>query len=188
MEITAGILRGMELKAPAGLDVRPTAVRARQALFDSLGDLSGKTFADLCAGSGAVGLEAASRGASCVIFAEFAQPSLAAIRQNCRKAAAAGLTAELEIVEGALPDSIARLASQAKPDVVFADPPYPVSSDLLARVTEDARFAQWADSATLIWELPSERRGFRPPGSSWQAVSIRSLGAAEFLFLVRKRG
>jgi 16S rRNA G966 N2-methylase RsmD len=135
-----------------------------------------------------VGLEAASRGASHVIFAECAPPSLAAIRQNCRKAAAAGLTAGLEIVEGALPDSIARLASHAKPDIVFADPPYPVSSDLLAGVTEDDRFARWADSAALIWELPSERRGFRPPGSAWRAVSIRNLGAAEFLFLVRTRG
>ena len=186
MEITAGILRGMSLKAPAGLDVRPTAVRARQALFDSLGDLSGKVFADLCAGSGAMGLEAASRGAGPVIFAECAPASLAAIQSNCRRAADSGLTAKLEIVEGSLPGSIARLAAMPKPHIVFADPPYPVSSDLLSKVTGDERFAEWAGAAVLIWELPSERHGLRPPGPAWRILSIRTLGPAEFLFLTGK--
>jgi len=186
MEITAGILHGMSLKAPAGLDVRPTAVRARQALFDSLGDLSGKVFADLCAGSGAVGLEAASRGAGSVIFAESAPASLAAIRSNCRRAADSGLDAKLEIVEGALPGSIARLAAKPKPHIVFADPPYPISSDLLSKVTGDARFAEWASGAVLIWELPAERHGLRPPGPAWRILSIRTLGPAEFLFLTGK--
>lgn len=183
MEITAGILRGMSLKAPAGLDVRPTAVRARQALFDSLGDLTGKVFADLCAGSGAMGLEAASRGAASVLFAECAPGSIAAIRANCRKAVQAGLAADLEIVEGALPDSIARLAARPSPHIVFADPPYPISADLLSKVTGDARFAEWAGGAVLIWELPAERHGLRPPGPAWKILSIRTLGPAEFLFL-----
>lgn len=183
MEITAGILRGMSLKAPAGLDVRPTAVRARQALFDSLGDLSGKVFADLCAGSGAMGLEAASRGASSVVFAECAPASLAAIRYNCKKAADAGLAANLQIVEGKLPDSVARLASAPKPHIVFADPPYPISPELLSAVAGDVRFADWACGAVLIWELPSGRRGLRPPGPPWRILSIRTLGPAEFLFM-----
>ena len=187
MEITAGILHGMSLKAPAGLDVRPTAVRARQALFDSLGDLSGKVFADLCAGSGAMGLEAASRGAASVIFAECAPASLAAIRFNCRRAAESGLPAELEIVEGALPGSIARLSAKPKPHIVFADPPYPISSDLFSEVTGNALFAEWASDATMIWELPAERHGLRPPGSAWRILSIRTLGPAEFLLLAGKK-
>jgi len=186
MEITAGILHGMALRAPAGLDVRPTAVRARQALFDSLGDLSGKVFADLCAGSGAMGLEAASRGASSVVFAECAPASLAAIRSNCRKAAEAGLTAEMKIVEGPLPNSVTRLAAAPKPDIVFADPPYPVSSELLSAITGDARFAEWAAGAVLIWELPAERRGLKPPGPAWRILSIRTLGPADFLFMTGK--
>ena len=186
MEITAGILHGMPLKAPAGLDVRPTAVRARQALFDSLGDLSGKVFADLCAGSGAMGLEAASRGAASVLFAECAPASIAAIRFNCRRAGKAGLTADLEIVEGALPHSIAHLAARPRPHIVFADPPYRLSADLLSQVTGDARFAQWAGGAVLIWELPAETRGLRPPGSAWKILAIRTLGPADFLFLTGK--
>lgn len=187
MEITAGLLHGMSLKAPAGLDVRPTAVRARQALFDSLGDLSGKIFVDLCAGSGAMGLEAASRGAASVIFAECAPASLAAIRSNCRKAAEAGLTTDLEIIEGKLPDSITRLAARPRPHIVFADPPYPISADLLSLVTGNALFAEWACDAVLIWELPSERHGLRPPGPAWQILSIRTLGPAEFLFLTSRK-
>lgn len=187
MEITAGSLRGMSLRAPAGLHVRPTAVRARQALFDSLGNLSGKTFADLCAGSGAMGLEAASRGARSVVFVESAPDSLAAIRQNCRRAQASGLAAKLNIVEGELPASLRALERMPSPDIVFADPPYPVSADLLDSVTADACFARWAGNALLIWELPQERRGLRPPGPLWHLLSIRTLGPADFMFLAQRR-
>ena len=65
MRIIAGIARNIELAAPPGIGVRPTAVRARKALFDSIGSrLAGSVVLDLCAGSGALALEAASRGAA----------------------------------------------------------------------------------------------------------------------------
>ena len=61
MEILGGLAKGMVLKVPEGREVRPTSVRSRRALFDMLGDLTGERFCDLFAGSGAVGIEAASR-------------------------------------------------------------------------------------------------------------------------------
>ena len=70
MEITGGIAKGVTVKVPSGVEVRPTSVRSRRALFDMLGDLSGKRFCDLFAGSGAVGIEAASRGAAHVLLVE----------------------------------------------------------------------------------------------------------------------
>ena len=70
MQIIAGCARGMELETPPGLGVRPTAVRARKALFDSLGEWRGRRVLDLFAGSGALGLEAASRGAALLVAVE----------------------------------------------------------------------------------------------------------------------
>ena len=68
MEIISGLARGVQLTVPPGETVRPTAARARKALFDSLGDLAGTRVADLCAGAGGLGLEAASRGAAEAVF------------------------------------------------------------------------------------------------------------------------
>lgn len=77
--------KGISLKVPGGALVRPTAVRARRALFDSLGDLGGGSVCDLFAGSGAVGFEFASRGAESVLFVEKSPQSLSALKSNLRK-------------------------------------------------------------------------------------------------------
>lgn len=85
MEILGGMAKGISLKVPGGALVRPTAVRARRALFDSLGDLGGGSVCDLFAGSGAVGFEFASRGAESVLFVEKSPQSLSALKSNLRK-------------------------------------------------------------------------------------------------------
>ena len=188
MEITAGILRGMDLKAPPGLHVRPTAVRARQALFDSLGDLSGKTFADFCAGSGAMGLEAASRGAKQVFFVECASESLRIIERNCRKLRDAGVEAELTVVHGRLPEAAERLRHETAPDLLFADPPYRDSVRLLDELTKNEAFTQWASGGRLFWELPEGGTALRPPAPPWKIESIRSSGAVRFMILTAKQG
>ncbi|MBR2364703.1 MAG: RsmD family RNA methyltransferase, partial [Lentisphaeria bacterium] len=87
MEIAGGIARGTVLEVPGGMDVRPTSIRARRALFDSLGDLSGKRVCDLFAGSGALGLEAVSRGAAGLVSVEAAPSSIAVIRKNMQNVA-----------------------------------------------------------------------------------------------------
>ena len=123
MRIIAGTFRSRQLVAPRGMKTRPTSDRLRETLFNVLAPrLDGCRFVDLYAGTGAVGLEALSRGAAHVWFAENAEPALAALRQN--------LTS-LKIVRGfTLEDRgvgamLQRLSKLAEPvDLVFLDPPY----------------------------------------------------------------
>ena len=185
MEIVSGILRGMPLWSPSGLTARPTAVRARQALFDSLGELDGLAVADLFAGTGAVGLEAASRGAASVLFVDAQKSSCNTIKANCAKAETIAETAGFEILSGTLPLCCKRLAAHAKPDLIFADPPYAESMGLLAGMLADRDFSEWASNALLIWEAPSNKGGLTPPPPHWKLETIREFGGAKFLFLRR---
>ena len=127
MEISGGIARGMVLEVPRGMDVRPTSIRARRALFDSLGDFSGKRVCDLFAGSGALGLEAVSRGAESLLSVEEAAPSIAVIRKNVANVVRrSGIEPEnIRILQGKLPDCIRNVAGTPSPDIIFADPPMP---------------------------------------------------------------
>ena len=125
MEITAGTALGLKLgELPEGHGVRPTSVRARRAFFDSIGSMEGKTFADLFAGSGCMGLEAASRGAAEVIFAEESPEALALIRHNIARFEHTKSPARLQVVPGTLPASLKVRILPPRPDIVFADPPY----------------------------------------------------------------
>jgi 16S rRNA (guanine(966)-N(2))-methyltransferase RsmD len=120
--VIAGRLGGRTLVAPAGAATRPTSDRVREALFSILGDLEGATVLDLFAGTGALGIEALSRGASQATFVESARPALRALRHNLESL---GLHAHARV----LPMSVERALS-AMPwgrdafDVVFLDPPY----------------------------------------------------------------
>lgn len=122
MKIVAGRWRGRLLEAPPGLGTRPTAARAREALFSMLaariGSFEGLRVLDLFAGSGALGLEALSRGAAHVRFVEqFAGP-IAAIERNV---AALGAGAQCSVVRARV-ETLG--AAPAQHDLVFADPPY----------------------------------------------------------------
>ncbi len=121
MRIIAGEFRGRTLRPPGDRRTRPTADRVREAWFSILGDrLSGATVVDLFAGSGALGLEALSRGASHVEFVEVGKSAVAALRANV-----AALDAE-ERVKVHRVDAlrfVARLDAGSF-DIAFADPPY----------------------------------------------------------------
>ena len=184
MNIVAGKLRGLPLRAPAGMATRPTAVRSRQALFDSLGDLSGKTVADLFAGSGAIGLEAASRGAESVWFADAAAGAIKCIRANTAKAESLGCQTRFEILNVTLPAGAVRLSVLAEPDLVFADPPYAETTEFLSAILNDAAFTRWCRKAVLIWEIPADR-GLIPPPKEWNLSDIRMFGGAKFAFFRR---
>jgi 16S rRNA (guanine(966)-N(2))-methyltransferase RsmD len=122
--IIAGRGKGRRLKMPTGLETRPTAARLRQSLFDILApELPGSRFLDAFAGSGAIGLEALSRGAARVVFVDVSGPAIAAIRENVAALAAAGgdvqvLRQDARLALAALADSGVRF------DVVYLDPPY----------------------------------------------------------------
>jgi len=119
MRVVAGELRGRRLAAPAGGGTRPTADRVREALFSILGDVSGARVLDLYAGSGALGIEALSRGATAATFVDSSQAAVAAIRRNL---SSLGLEASVQ-----RRDALAYLVAAAEGDpydLVFADPPY----------------------------------------------------------------
>jgi 16S rRNA (guanine966-N2)-methyltransferase len=123
MRVIAGTYRSRQLSAPRGMQTRPTSDRLRETLFNILAPrLDGCRFVDLYAGTGAVGIEALSRGASHVWFAENAEPALASLRQNLSALKIAqGFTLEDRGV-GAM---LQRLSKLPKPiDLVYVDPPY----------------------------------------------------------------
>lgn len=126
--ILAGRGKGRRLKAPKGLDTRPTGSRVKQTLFDILApELSGSRFLDVCAGSGAIGLEAISRGAARVALVDVSAAAVAAIRENAAALAEAG--GEVEVFRQDARLALAGFADQGRRfDVVYLDPPY--ESDL----------------------------------------------------------
>jgi 16S rRNA (guanine(966)-N(2))-methyltransferase RsmD len=133
MRIIAGEFRSRRLKTPKGLEVRPTPDLLRQALFNVLGSrVEGAVFVDAYAGTGAVGLEALSRGAARVVFIEKAAAAVALIRAN---AAALNVTPRCLIVQGAA----AALAARYPADIVFLDPPYPRSGEYRRALEELGR-------------------------------------------------
>jgi 16S rRNA (guanine966-N2)-methyltransferase len=118
MRVIAGAFRSRRLKSVPGLAARPTPDRLREPLFDILAPrIEGAVFLDAYAGTGAVGIEALSRGAARAIFLEKSRAAVNVIRENL---ASLGLENRATIVTGPV---LASLASH-KPDIVFLDPPY----------------------------------------------------------------
>jgi 16S rRNA (guanine966-N2)-methyltransferase len=124
MRIIAGIAKGMLLAVPRGADVRPTSDRVREAIFSSLGEcVINAHVLDLYAGTGALGFEAASRGAQSVTFVEQARPALQAIEKNLASFQKnRGVACEFVVRRG---DALTELGRLGRPHLlIFADPPY----------------------------------------------------------------
>ena len=146
MRVIAGEFKGRRLRTPRGSRTRPTADRVREALFSMLGDVSGARVLDLYAGSGALGIEALSRGAESALFVERDQQALAALRRNLE---AVGANAEVR-----RQDVLRFLARpEGTFDLVFSDPPYddaprlaaPLSEALPAMLEANARIVTESD-------------------------------------------
>jgi 16S rRNA (guanine966-N2)-methyltransferase len=123
MRVIAGTFRSRQLLAPRGMQTRPTSDRLRETLFNVLAPrLDGCRFVDLYAGTGAVGIEALSRGAAHVWFAENAEPALVALRQNL---AALKISQGFTLEDRGVGAMLQRLSKLQQPiDAVFLDPPY----------------------------------------------------------------
>ena len=151
--IIAGAHGGRRLAAPAGTQTRPTSDRVREAFFSSLGtmtELADARFADLYAGSGAVGLEALSRGAAYVLLVE-SDPRAARIIRDNIVALRAGTAARL--VTGKVAAVLAGAPDGGPYDVVFADPPYSLSDDEVAGVQQALLAGGWlAPDAVVVFE------------------------------------
>jgi 16S rRNA (guanine966-N2)-methyltransferase len=135
MRVIAGELGGRRLHAPRGRATRPTSDRVREALFSMLGGLDGALVLDLFAGSGALGIEAISRGAQRAVFVERDASALRALRGNLASLGLSGARAE---VRGA--DALAALGSarglKETYDLLFIDPPYDRAGELGPELSE----------------------------------------------------
>jgi 16S rRNA (guanine966-N2)-methyltransferase len=156
VRVVAGEFKGRRLHAPRGARTRPTADRVREALFSMLGDVGGARVLDLYAGSGALGIEALSRGAGSAVFVERDAAAVAAIERNL---------APLDVEATVAKRDVMRFLSRAEGafDLVFCDPPYdsasrlagPLAERLPALIAEDARIVTESDKRNpLVLPFP----------------------------------
>ncbi|WP_344611400.1 16S rRNA (guanine(966)-N(2))-methyltransferase RsmD [Dactylosporangium salmoneum] len=170
--IVAGTLGGRRLTVPAGQGTRPTSDRVREALFsslDNLVDLDGARFADLYAGSGAVGLEACSRGAEHVLLVEADAKAARVVRDNV---AALGVGARVRVVA----DKVERLVAgepDGRYDAVFIDPPYAVADERVRAVLEALAERWLAPGAVVVVERSSRGAPMAWPGGLEQVAERR---------------
>ncbi|HEY4056946.1 MAG TPA: 16S rRNA (guanine(966)-N(2))-methyltransferase RsmD [Kofleriaceae bacterium] len=163
MRIVGGDLSGRVLRAPAGAATRPTSEKVREAMFgilaNRLGSLEGAHVLDLFAGSGALGIEALSRGAAHVTFVDSGKPQLAVVKQNL---AELGVADRARVLPG---DAVAWAGKLQPPEpfrLVFIDPPY--ASDLALRAVNAIPAANIARDGMVVIEhdrrnAPPERLG-----------------------------
>jgi 16S rRNA (guanine966-N2)-methyltransferase len=153
MRVIAGEYRSRMLQAPRGDKTRPTSDRLRETLFNVLGPLvEGSRFVDLYAGSGAVGIEAISRGADFVWFAESARPAVSTIRRNLSTLKIAGGFALEDRGVKKMLESL--LAKERAAEIVFMDPPYEEAEEYEETLKFLARHhaAVLADGAVVVVE------------------------------------
>jgi 16S rRNA (guanine966-N2)-methyltransferase len=170
VRVVAGSLRGRRLQAPAGEGTRPTSDRVREAIFNaltSLGVVTDATVLDLFAGSGALGIEALSRGAQHCTFVESARPALAALRTNLETL---GLGDRATVA----PMEVTRfLASGPAADLALADPPYAFDGwDELQRSLEAGLLVAESDR-------PVE------PAGGWEVLRAKRYSTTHVTFLER---
>ena len=157
--------------------VRPTSDRVREALFARLGDITGARVLDLFGGTGALSIEAISRGAAGAVLVDCSNRSLSVMRQNV---AALGLEDRAEVVCGDALRVVRRLAGGACFDLVFLDPPY--ESDLLALVLDALVEGKLlAPSATVVVESP--KRHTLAPARGLGVASQRDYGETRITWL-----
>jgi 16S rRNA (guanine966-N2)-methyltransferase len=173
--IIAGTAGGRRLVVPDTV-TRPTSDRAREALFsslESLMDLKDARMLDLYAGSGAVGLEALSRGASHVLLVESDPKAVAAIAENIESVGLSGAVLRRHAVE-----KLASVDADTPYDVVFADPPYQLPAAALSSSLVQLWRRGWlADSAVMVVERSSRDADWKWP-EPWEALKSRQYGEA----------
>ncbi|HLI03351.1 MAG TPA: 16S rRNA (guanine(966)-N(2))-methyltransferase RsmD [Terracidiphilus sp.] len=186
MRIIAGLYRSRQLKAPAGLATRPTSDRLRETLFNVLSPrIAGSRVLDLYAGSGAVGLEALSRGAAAVTFVERARPALRVLKENLHQL---GVEEHAGIYAGAA-QAFLRSTEQGGFDIVFLDPPYDNGAEyestlgLLADAAE-----RWLAAGAVVVAEHRRKQGLAGRYGALRRTRLLEQGEAALSFFEEDEG
>jgi len=180
MRVIAGSAGGIRLAVPKR-GVRPTMDRVKAAIFSSLGDaVVGARVLDLFAGSGALGIEALSRGASSVVFVEEDRQSAEIINGNLAKTKLKGRVRQQDVF-----DFVRRASGAEMFDIIFADPPYEKTKDgerFTEKLLANEALAQLLgpDGILVLEKQPDENL---PEMQQWRLLRRKTYGATEVLFL-----
>ena len=185
--VIAGTAGGRTLRVPPGAGTRPTSDRAREGLFASVmsefGDLDGVHVVDLYAGSGALGLEALSRGAAGVLLVESDARAAAVVKANVAALGLPGATVAVDKVERLLARPRAERSHHRAEgyDLVFADPPYALADEAVARMLGLLSDGWLAEGALVVVERATRSGPFDwPPG--YAVGKSRRYGEATFWY------
>jgi 16S rRNA (guanine966-N2)-methyltransferase len=177
VRITGGTFRSRTLVAPRGAATRPTSDRVREALFSilgSLGAVSGARVLDLYAGTGALALEALSRGAAHATLVESSRASLAAIRSNVEALGVADRTRVLAATaERALDILATDIPKGERFELVFADPPYAGVEGAVRTLERYAGKGAWSPGAVVVLEHSSKDA---PEATGLERLELRRYG------------
>lgn len=194
MQIHSGKFKGAQISVSDQNGVRPTLIRSRVAMFDSLGPLKNKIVFDFFAGSGALGLEAASRGAEKVVFFEKNTANCRNLLNNIenlkKNYSGSSPFPDLTVKKNNLfENSESELNSDIVPDLIFSDPPYDISGELFADFCKRRELSKKFYKSTLIWEIPSEAEKTKLflNSGEWKLKDRRKFGKTVFHFLVNKQ-
>ncbi len=186
MRIVGGVYRGAQLKAPAGRNVRPTSVRTRGAIFNVLihglpqweGNIEGSLVLDVFCGTGALGIEALSRGARHVTFIDRDESAMAITRTNASLGKdASQQTAFLKLDATLLP----LFDRKSSGDIAFLDPPY--RRNLAVPALLRLKAYNWLSPGALI-VLATEKDGDFHPPPEYSIIDVRTYGVTRIFFLM----
>jgi 16S rRNA (guanine(966)-N(2))-methyltransferase RsmD len=186
IRIIAGTAKGLRLRVPRGQRVRPTGARVRESLFSILGEgVVGARVLDLFAGSGALGIEALSRGAEACWFVERSRPALAALEENLTRA---GLEGRATIVRGNALAAADLLDAEARASLALIDPPYDLLRRRMRRFV--AFLAALADSpgvvpSALLVVQHDAKTPLPDQAGPLRASDVRTYGMTRLSFLER---
>jgi 16S rRNA (guanine966-N2)-methyltransferase len=181
--VIAGSARGRRLTVPPGTRTRPTSDRAREGLFSTWqallgGPLDGERVLDLYAGSGAVGLEALSRGAAHALLVEADARAARVVRENVRVLDLPGA----EVRTGKAEQIVRNQVPDEPYDIIFLDPPYAVSDDDLREILLTLRAGGWLAAEALVTVERSTRGGEFGWPDGFAALRARRYGEGTFWY------
>lgn len=183
MRVIAGSRRSIPLITAEGLDTRPTTDRIKETLFNILQtDIEGSHFLDLFAGSGQMGIEALSRGASYAVFAEQNKKCIDCIQKNLTKTK---FLEESKVIASSLPDCLKTLKNDEPFDIIFMDPPYASNLEpAVLRMIDDLELAH--EDSLIIIEATLDRDVSFVDETSFEIVRTKVYKTNKHIFLRRK--